>query len=965
MTLITELASEAGRVEFFLSIEGVGYPVTYVDLSQGFNGAIFSTADLDGDLQTKLQGSAGDATLYKGLSFRLGASSYSTRSGAFGPGSATFEVVDGADWFDENFFPCADPTDGITIQSDLAYEHTTVYLAEDSATSSFSAGDVVWVNGVEAIKLGTWSYLGGVIHQFTGCTRGMLGTPRGDISRSTSQSAGFRWTAGTRVLDVHQIWYNRIVQLYAHVPGEAIENSLRVFSGTLRDMKHHPTAVSVIMECVGSPIIAPSQKMWKAMKYHANPSRIIGGRTSQRGNYDNGYQRPESGMKQSVYMSHIKETGYEDGSSLCFAYRYRNHVTGGTSGARNVWNADDTGVQAMATAQDGQTVMRFLKLGDRIYLCEKGNIPAGDITETPAGSGTLELYDRHKFQLEAWSSVGQNGESDVSGMTIDLLPRSDAQFLLENWFEDYRFNDYSRNKQWSRNIVDVFLHHLMTRDDEYVVADCNGGTATTITFGSTIAPSANFWSGACLYCTEGANKSLSRTIASNTTTAITLEDDFPSAPTSGDEYQIRNTAYDTLPYGWGLGVPWYNVDIDSFETVRDKYLSDADCDRFTIGVTNKMDLWKLLEENILMPYGIAVTISATTGKVTARYISQPIGDGVDSDYRQITDSDVIDVGDYAYDMRPIGAVHLAVRSSDEKVTGFNAGAIKRQGNLEQSTNANFSIYREQIPIQEQVPSSIGADSFVTYVQASDVFGFNETELDTVEWKAEFDSIYTMHNLETRVVALISDFSKPRPHVTMRLSYEFIDLEIGDIVKLSSITNLANPFNPNRTWATLVARVVGVQVEWIEGNPGVSVSLEMLQDFAGGRIAPAALVTSKGTAGYGDYYVVSPTAYTADAANDKDYYGFAVGDEIELRAKDGSVKSSDTIESFGANEATDPADASTDVINIAGTASAVAAGDYITFDSWWASLPDRQKNYAGLAIPSTELMIGGEAPKRYG
>jgi hypothetical protein len=81
-----------------------------------------------------------------------------------------------------------------------------------------------------------------------------------------------------------------------------------------------------------------------------------------------------------------------------------------------------------------------------------------------------------------------------------------------------------------------------------------------------------------------------------------------------------------------------------------------------------------------------------------------------------------------------------------------------------------------------------------------------------------------------------------------------------------------------------------------------------------------------------------------------WYGFAVGDLIELRDATGSVKELEEIESFGANEASTPDDASTDTVNVVGTiASAIATDDYITFQPWaTATVTANMSNYCAQA-----------------
>ena len=54
MSVASQVAKSAHTLEYFVCIQGLGFPVDPSDLSQGFKGTVYATNDFNGDLATVL-----------------------------------------------------------------------------------------------------------------------------------------------------------------------------------------------------------------------------------------------------------------------------------------------------------------------------------------------------------------------------------------------------------------------------------------------------------------------------------------------------------------------------------------------------------------------------------------------------------------------------------------------------------------------------------------------------------------------------------------------------------------------------------------------------------------------------------------------------------------------------------------------------------------------------------------------
>jgi hypothetical protein len=177
---------------------------------------------------------------------------------------------------------------------------------------------------------------------------------------------------------------------------------------------------------------------------------------------------------------------------------------------------------------------------------------------------------------------------------------------------------------------------------------------------------------------------------------------------------------------------------------------------------------------------------------------------------------------------------------------------------------------------------------------------------------------------------------------------------------------ANPYSGIRGWSSLVGRVLSRSRDLKKML--INVTIELLLENTIGRLAPAAVVTSKGADGNGAYFVVEDSNFVAERDDDKDWWHFAVGDHLTHRDATGATKAAwamRSISGFGTNFVPDPEDANSSRVYVDGAiGSAVAAGDYITFDAWAAGNTARMELYSAFATAAGALS-GGDSARTYG
>ena len=522
------------------------------------------------------------------------------------------------------------------------------------------------------------------------------------------------------------------------------------------------------------------------------------------------------------------------------------------------------------------------------------------------------------------------GESTF--VEFSIKDGSPIRYLLDNFSTDKRANRYTVNNKISRNPIDVLLMHLTTMNNEFHIGDAASGTALVIDLG-TPGFTADAWIGYALHCTEGTNLGEARVISDNDADEITVDRAFTNAPTAGTEYQIRNTIYDVLPLTWGLGIHNAAIDIDSFEDVRDLYLADAELGSFAFGDGDRFNLWELLQENICRPYGILLYLDRTTGKLTARYIGNVVvQSGLLETHVAVTANDILSLGDIDLVPRaPLGEISLSVRGAEtvaipSYVPAFNGGSYAAflpghwTTHEHQSATPTLGGAVQKIAIRAEELDTV----FVT------------SELSSMEMSAMFNSVADCQHIAASLNSKLINEARPPPEVDILLTSKFIPLvQAGTLLAITDTTK-KNPYNPHtatRGWNPMVARCLSSKIS-TGTKHGLQCHVQLLAAITAGKIAPAALVSSKGSDGVGDFLVIADYTYAVDQVGDKDWYGFGVSDRIDIRDLTGAVQESEVIESFGTNESATPAGSDTSRINVVGAiARVIVVGDYITFSAW--------------------------------
>lgn len=972
MTVAATLAA-SGRLELILAIEGIGWPVDEADLSSGFQGDVFTTADQDGDLVTQLS-----CTVHRGL--RLTSTigdALDPASGDYSVGGLSCSVTDYDGFLLGAFTPHREDGNQTTLAASFPYNDTEPHLTDGT---NFATGDVVWIANGECVKLGTKTLVSGTEYKYTGTTRAYVGTPRGRVTGLPLDGSGFEWKVLTEVYQYARYWYRRNVELYLHVPGESAANVVRIWSGKLTKLDPADAAATVfnvhgagevLREFSRSRIavdayVQSSYAVWdEGLRSVDTPGRVDAGATIQ----DNSAQPPDDGNRRVLRFSHAGLTQRQDFPyAIALAYQYRTEP-GGTYGMVSGWDAG--AIQARDTATDNDVLMEFVLVGEKGYLALKRNV---------LPDGTADLI--RNIRTENLSRLGGNGSGFEVGSAekVESIPADTrARVLLSNWLDDVAFNRYTVNGRIRRNPIDVLLCHLTSRDDEYYIADATGGTTTVPTFAAGVGDN-DVWIGAALHCVEGTNKGEARVITDNDNTSITVEDAFSNTPTASTEYQVRNSVYDVLPAGWGLGIPYHRIDVDSFEAVRDQYMADAELGRFYLGVEDRTEIWDLLRTNILQPYGVHVYIDRTTGKLKAEYLGEAFGDGVVSSYTAIGDDDLIEVPQaLAYNITtPVRSVSYTVRATEDAVVDARSAIVSRQGTTPVRVQGVTSRRKTTVQavevaevISERVPGDINGATSKRTITLEDVGlprygGAGET----ISFDARFNTDQgSKAFLETRAQFILRAYSVPPPTIELKLSAAHVlTVRANSFLVLTLADAPANPFTGAAGWSSVVARVVSSSLMLQDGSPhGVAVVCELLTELGAGKVAPAATLSgAAATDGTSAYFPVNPTDYVSDAANDKDYYDFAVGDRIEVRDPDGSDVAAGpfTIRSFGANDVSDPTAASTDIIRIDQAApGGTAADDYVTFSSYSGSNTSNMDDHAAYGTGTT--YTGGDAIKKYG
>lgn len=944
MSVIAELAKPGAVIEFGLLIEGIGWWVDDQDFSKGIDGRVFVSNDINGDFASQLDGSAGTASIHKGLRVSGGIeATIDTIGMEYNPGSMSFSIDESDDdWLLTNFAPTLNTILDGKLNVALNQNDTTIAMTNGAALGSSLTE--IWVGGRELVRLGSHVSTAADVVTYNISTatnaRGYKGTPRGPVDfRSQGDMS---WAQGSLVTTGNQFWRGRRVCCFMHVPGEGVSDVRTIYWGrfTNAQVPDSGRRWRISTSAMQRPRCNPIRTTGSLKVYSDDFGYQVDGQFTgiNLTELDSSYALANSirrvlqlTTKGNVVINGIE--GYtpevEQAAHLAIreAYQYRTEP-GGTNGITG--QQDLFSIQALDTGADDDVAMTLVQVGDNVMRLIKRQNTYQDFFAEPAYPQTVQ-------------TLTEQG--------------TEAKLLLDNWLNDYTLSRFALDRVVTRNVIDVALMFLLSCPGEFWRADATGGTATVPTFSS--VGTADKWIGYTLHCVEGDNKGYSRPITDNTTTSITVDPPFPNTPGVGDEYQIRNSPFDVLPFSWGMGMRWQDVDTDQWLALRDERFSEFELSKFAIGGEEQVDLWDLVAEKILKPWGLVPYMSPVTGRLSLRYIGEALETAVFDTYPTISESQIAAIGGLDFQIQsPVGRITLELAPSTEAVTAIGPPLKwqKRYGLVEG---------RNGIGLGNAI--AYGAKGKATVVLEPDgiAAAFDKDAYETLSFEAPLIAIEDAEELIAENIARLERHSRGIPTVNIKVQYDAaFQLDAGDIVSVTD-SRLLDLFAGDRGISSVACRIISISKPTMGGEYLIDLTLQILEDVAGGLVAPAADVSSEGSDGFGYYMVVSDEVYTNDRSV-KDWYGFAVNDYIQFRDIHGAKKGSAVqITAFGSNQSSTPEGASDSRIYCGSDPGVtVATGDWVTFRDWGATTDaERQERYAHWT--DSNLVLGTvDGVKRY-
>jgi hypothetical protein len=617
-------------------------------------------------------------------------------------------------------------------------------------------------------------------------------------------------------------------------------------------------------------------------------------------------------------------------------YHYRGEP-GGTDGVEGTW-ATKASIQAPSKTLDSKISWRLISINGNLIRVYKAS----------------PEIDRFWFVLDAEVTADWAGQ-----YTMELFESGAvANILLDNYSDDPQLSRFTVQGEVRRNPVDVALMIMTTCNSEFDRRDASGGTSSVLAFSGSPGWSTDGWAGAWLHCVEGVNKGTSREITANTSAGITVSPAFANAPAAGDEYQIRNSEYDVLPVTWGMGIRWDDIDIDSFEDVRSKYLNDVELGRFALGAEDRINLWQLLVEHIFKPYGMLVYRNRTTHKITCAYVGDALGDGIDDDYLPIVKSQILSVSDIDYQLaKPVGAIDLEVRESKETLV-----------RLAQAFGGSLNRAFEKTAIVADSSPISGKKQKIEIIPEDLSYAYDVGDLRRVTVSAMLNTTVDCGPVAGLCLARIRRNMVPRPIVRVVVDIAlYPSIRDGVLVSLTYADAPIDPFKTTRGWSQVIGRVIGYSLPLME-SLGVELTLELLDELNSAQIAPAAYVTGKGSDGFGEYVTVSDNRIIPEATGLKDWYQFEMGHLIHLRAGAtgtalDTLGSLGEITAFGSNQSATPQGASDSRVYVSGSVPGITFTDKsIALDPWDSAQPASMDKFAAMADNTTELLDATDVAK---
>lgn len=1001
MTVASQISKRSHQIEYILCIEGIGWPVDEYDLSSGLDGDYFVTADLAGDLNSQMQ--SGTPRFGLELPRSIG-DRFDPETNDYSSGGLGFSVVDVDDILKTLIRPLR-PSDNDSgnntlfgLSESLARDSDTVKLTASVVGTSVvpSAQDVVWLGGREAVKLGSRSGPSGGVYTYSSCTRGHLGTPRGSFDPRGVGTGQFAFKTGTLAYLENPFWHDRRILLFLHVPGESSANLVRIYTGRLRNLVRASHGAVWEFQSVAEKFGGVSRyyepfRNWRVKENsfsNQQYGQLAATNNPGAGTLQDWQEIPTTQVETARRVVTIDVDGDDvdsyDEIGLAIMYAYRT-VPGGTAGAvgqiSSGFTAPQTETESISThpheSDTKEMISGIVKIGDRYSraLWKKPNDTSGNadpgMNRIVLEGVTPELGNRFRGFFE-------DGEP--------------VKLCLDNREQSSTYNRFTVNGEVRSNIIDILLMFLTTMPNEFEIFDATSGGDVDAVNNSAASWSTNEWAGYAIHCVEGPNKGESRVIVSNTSTQIVPDVDFSSASHSGNEYQIRNSIYDVLPLGWGLGIPNERIDLDTFEDIRERYVSDCHVGQFVIGDADEISIWDTLVRNIMQPYGIMPYIDRGTGKLSARWMGSILDDGIEESYLAIGNTEILPGSFEEFDMMPrVPMSHIRLLTRGEFSWGVPATQSASGGSTSgapwqtglgsggSSGNNRFNNYDSGTAI---VPNLDGDPDVVNIRQQEIRQHYARSDLGTLEVEAMFNSIRNSAPLQSLLLARLLRQASPPPETTLNLDIKHVtSVQAGTILSVTASSfNVPDPYDRATSAAGLstsysgqLCRVLSSSIVLSRSQPKVECRVQVLEAINAAKIAPAVVVTAKGgTGGEGDpYYFTVGGGSTFDEYINQppseydylDWTGLKVGDKIELRSQSGAlVEGSWAIESFGFNEAATTEDALSAQINVDSSISNTSwSGTYVTFAPWdQGNNSSNMEGFAAFADSTNEDIDGDDA-----
>jgi len=319
---------------------------------------------------------------------------------------------------------------------------------------------------------------------------------------------------------------------------------------------------------------------------------------------------------------------------------------------------------------------------------------------------------------------------------------------------------------------------------------------------------------------------------------------------TGTNFEKGRKNYDVLPENFAIGLPISDLDLDSFEKIRDYEFANWEMPNLIVGDEGAFNLKEWIEENILKAIGCFL-YSNLEGKLCLGIFR----DVNDFDTAIILDESHILEGGRSYDLAlnsAIGSFHLSYNYDIKKDKFFEKALI-----ISSLEKTRFKRSKRQ---------SVG-----------------------IEVKGLHEDYGGFRSLRERIEYLQAVYETPVPRITVELDFTQQDIDLGSVVKLN------DPYMPSwflgergtRDAESLPAtcRVTAKRFRFEDGI----IELNLQWRLKGINIAPAAEFIEK----MGDkWYKVSINRYTDEKhllAN-KDLIAFEIGDYLTLYSNEGVRKS---------------------------------------------------------------------------